>query len=115
MYFVEHSGNRQETNTTVTLSMGTSIDDQCVRNDMLITMIMTGELADDQIQKMDQHSIAEECSKDTNNPMYQMQGEVPFTKNCLRADIQRSTLRKYTINVTYKNVIIQSYNKLIRY
>lgn len=95
----------EETNNKMIITAGFTEDNKCVRDDMMIKMTVKGELTEEQKRQMMHDNMHDDCAKDTQNPYFQIaQGHVANTMNCLRKSIQYSTMKKYTVNVTYKKV-----------
>lgn len=96
---------KDETNTKMTISAGFTDDDKCVRDEMLIVMTVKGEMTEEQKKKTHDDMQYGSCIKDIRNPQFQTpQGHIPKTMNCVRETIQFTTMRKYTINTSYKKV-----------
>lgn len=96
---------KEETNNKVTITAGFTDDDKCVRDDMMIAMTIKGEMTEEQKRQMTHDNVHGACVKDTENPQFQTrQGHVAKTMNCVRETIQYTTMKKYTVNVTYKKV-----------
>ncbi|KAK2584789.1 hypothetical protein KPH14_007107 [Odynerus spinipes] len=96
---------KEETNTKVTLTMGMTDEDKCVRDDTMITMTVKGEMTDEQKKQMSHDSVHGACAQDIQNQLFATQvGHIPKTWNCIRETILHTTMRKYTINVVHKKV-----------
>nr|XP_050865119.1 uncharacterized protein LOC127070756 [Vespula vulgaris] len=96
---------KEETNTKVSFTMGMTDDDKCVRDDMVITMMVKGEMSEEQKKQMSHDSVHGLCVKDIQNQLFTtQQGYIPKTLNCLYETILYSTMRKYTTNIVYKKV-----------
>ncbi|XP_072766849.1 larval-specific very high density lipoprotein [Anoplolepis gracilipes] len=97
---------KEETNTKMTITAGFTDDDKCVRDDMLIVMTVKGEMTEEQKKQMTQDSMQHgSCIKDIRNPQFQTpQDHIPKTINCIRETVQFTTMRKYTVNTSYKKV-----------
>ncbi|XP_074111729.1 LOW QUALITY PROTEIN: larval-specific very high density lipoprotein [Cotesia typhae] len=96
---------KEETNGKLIISMDHADDDQCHRNETLVTITIKGELTNEQKKLFIKDSINSACSKDINNPLYKSSSILlPKTVNCLDETIRHTTLRKYTCNIAHKNV-----------
>ncbi|KAL0116776.1 hypothetical protein PUN28_009999 [Cardiocondyla obscurior] len=99
---------KEETNSKVTVTAGFTDDDKCVRDDMMIMMTVKGEMSEEQKTKMTHDNMHGACIKDNQNPQFlTRQGHVAKTMNCIRETIQYTTMKKYTINTTYKKVPVR--------
>lgn len=89
----------------MTISAGFTDDDKCVRDEMLIVMTVKGEMTEEQKKQMKHDSVHGFCIKDIQNPQFQTpQGHIPKTMNCIRETLQYTTMKKYTVNTSYKKV-----------
>jgi len=109
--------DKEETNSKVTITAGYTDDDKCVRDEMLIAMTIKGEMTEEQKKQMMHDSVHGDCIKDIQNPQLQTkQGYVPKTESCIREAIKYTTMKKYTVNVSYKKVEkIQCYQFHIKF
>ncbi|XP_015589014.1 uncharacterized protein LOC107264834 [Cephus cinctus] len=96
---------KDETNGKLTFSMGTTENGTCVRDDTLIVVTMKGELSDEQKKQFLHDTVHGKCTEDKQKSAYQKKlNLVPTTVDCIHEAILYTTLRKYTINITYKKV-----------
>ncbi|XP_011644827.2 uncharacterized protein LOC105431979 [Pogonomyrmex barbatus] len=106
---------KEETNMKMTVTSGFTDDDKCVRDDMMVIMTVKGELTEEQKKHMMHDNVHGTCVKDTQNPQFQIkQGHIAKTMNCLRETIYYTTMKKYTINTTYKKMPVQVLSHLAR-
>lgn len=97
--------SKVETNAKMTVSAGYTDDDKCVRDEMLVTMTVKGEMTEEQKNQMAHDNVHGDCVKDMANPMFvEKENHIPKTMNCIRETVQYTTMRKYTINAFYKKV-----------
>ncbi|RLU17871.1 hypothetical protein DMN91_010110 [Ooceraea biroi] len=113
--------NKEETNAKVTVTAGFTDDDKCVRDEMVIAMTIKSEMTEEQKKQMVHDSVHGDCVKDIQNPQFQTrQGYVPKTMNCIHEVLKYTTMKKYTINASYKKVpvpvvsLLQSIDDSIR-
>jgi hypothetical protein len=80
-----------------------SDDNTCVNNDTFITATIKGELLDEQIEQMKMNINSGSCYK---NPLNSLDLDITqrFDWNCLYQAIEGATMKKYTIDVSYKKV-----------
>ncbi|XP_046813356.1 LOW QUALITY PROTEIN: uncharacterized protein LOC124421789 [Vespa crabro] len=105
---------KEETNTKVTVTMDMTEKDECVSDEMVIKMTIKGEMSEEQKEQMAHDNVNGACAKDVQNPLITtQQGHVPKTWNCLHRSILYSTMRKYSMNVTYKQVPQSIISKMI--
>jgi len=96
---------KEETNNKISITAGFTDDDKCVRDDMMIVMTLKGEMTEEQKKQMTHNNMHGACVKDTQNLQFQnKQSYFPKTMNCIRETLRYTTLKKYTINITYKKV-----------
>lgn len=89
----------------MTITAGFTDDDKCIRDEMLIAMTVKGEMTEEQKKQMKHDSVHGFCIKDIQNPQFQTrQGHIPKTINCIHETIQYTTMKKYTVNTSYKKV-----------
>lgn len=94
-----------ETNAKLTVTAGYTDEDKCVRDEMLITMSVKGEMTEEQKSQMAHDSVHGACVKDLANPLFvEKENHIPKTMNCIRETVQYTTMRKYTVNASYKKV-----------
>ncbi|EFN69845.1 Vitellogenin [Camponotus floridanus] len=104
---------KEETNTKMTITAGFTDDDKCVRDEMLIVMTVKGEMTEEQKKQMKHDSVHGFCIKDIQNPQFQTsQGHIPKTMNCIRETLQYTTMKKYTVNTSYKKVPVSVLSQL---
>ncbi|XP_012220182.1 vitellogenin-5 [Linepithema humile] len=108
--------HKQETNTKMTITAGFTDEDKCVRDDMSIVLSVKGEMTEEQKKQMAHDSVHGACVKDIQNPQFQTgQNHVPKTMNCVHESIQYTTMKKYTINASYKKVPIQVFSQFNKF
>ncbi|XP_015176309.1 PREDICTED: vitellogenin-6-like [Polistes dominula] len=96
---------KEEVNTKVSVTMGHTNDDKCVRDDTVVTLTMKSELSEEQKKQMSYDSINGACTKDIQKEIFSTkQGHIPKTENCIRETILYTTMRKYTANIVYKKI-----------
>jgi len=102
---------KEEINSKITITAGFTDDDKCVRDNMTIVMTVKGEMTEEQKRQMEYDNVHGACVKDTKNvhvlfykPYYKDHVTIAKTMNCVRQNLQYSTMKKYTINATYKKV-----------
>ncbi|XP_063977016.1 vitellogenin-3-like [Diachasmimorpha longicaudata] len=96
---------KEVTHGKLVFSMAETDSIECPRDQILITINTKGELSEEQKKKFIQESISGDCKADMESPLYtNSQHLIPTTTNCLEHAIRFTTLRKYTINVTYSDV-----------
>ncbi|XP_014607084.1 PREDICTED: uncharacterized protein LOC106788397 [Polistes canadensis] len=96
---------KEEVNTKVSVTMGYTNDDKCVRDDTVVTLTMKSELSEEQKKQMSHDSINGACAKDIQKEVYATdQGHIPKTLNCIRETILYTTMRKYTTNIVSKKI-----------
>jgi len=89
----------------MTITAGFTDEDKCVRDDMSIVVSVKGEMTEEQKRQMAYDSVHGVCVKDIQNPQFQTeQNHIPKTMNCIHESIQYTTMKKYTINASYKKV-----------
>ncbi|XP_018358999.1 PREDICTED: uncharacterized protein LOC108758502 [Trachymyrmex cornetzi] len=99
---------KEETNNKISITAGFTDDDKCVRDDMMIVMTLKGEMTEEQKRQMTHNNMHGACVKDTQNLQFQNKlSHIPKTMNCVRETLHYTTLKKYTINTTYKKVPVQ--------
>lgn len=101
----------------MTITAGYTDDDKCVRDDMMIVVSVKGEMTEEQKRQMMHDNVHGACVMDSQNPQFQTrQGHVAKTMNCVRETIQYTTMKRYTINASYKkvrmNTLLVTYNFL---
>lgn len=97
--------SKMETNTKMTINAGFTDDDKCVRDEMQVIMTIKGEMTEEQKTQMTHDTVHGACAKDMENPQFQTkENHLPKTMNCIRETILYSTMRKYTVNASYKKV-----------
>lgn len=97
----------KEINSKVTITMGQTKDDKCVRDDMDVTIVVKGEMSEDQKDHIVHDSMHSVCSKQSQNSLFYSKGSiVPKTRECIEEALRHSTLRKYTVNMTLRKVNI---------
>lgn len=93
------------TNAKMTITAGFTDGDKCVHDEMLITMTAKGEMTEEQKNQMMHDSLHGACAKDITNLQSLTKGNhPPKTLNCIRESILYTTMRKYTVNASYKKV-----------
>lgn len=89
----------------MTIAAGFTDDDKCVRDEMTVVMTLKGEMTEEQKRQMTHDNVHGACVKDTQNSQFQTkQGHIAKTMNCVRETVQYTTMKKYTINASYKKV-----------
>uniref|UniRef100_A0A348G627 Very high density protein 1 n=1 Tax=Odontomachus monticola TaxID=613454 RepID=A0A348G627_ODOMO len=107
------SNSKVETNTKMTISSGFTDEEKCVRDEMLITMTLKGEMTEQQKSEMAHDHVHGACVKDIANSLFiEKENHVPKTMNCIRETMLYTTLRKYTVNVSYKKIPVSVYSQL---
>jgi len=72
---------------------------------MMIMMTVKGEMTEEQKRQMAYDNVHGACVKDTQNvQQFDKLDHVAKTMNCIRQNLQYTTMKKYTINATYKKV-----------
>ncbi|XP_011873296.1 PREDICTED: uncharacterized protein LOC105565058 isoform X2 [Vollenhovia emeryi] len=99
---------KEETTNKMTVTAGFTDEDKCVRDEMTIAMTIKGEITEEQKRQMMHDNVYGACIRDTQNPQFlTKQGHAAKTMNCVRETIQYTTMKKYTVNATYKKVPVQ--------
>jgi len=89
----------------MTITAGFTDEDKCVRDDMSIVISVKGEMTEEQKRQMAHDSVHGACVKDIQNSQFQTeQNYIPKTMNCIHESMQYTTMKKYTINASYKKV-----------
>jgi len=95
---------KEEINSKITITAGFTDDDKCVRDNMTIVMTVKGEMTEEQKRQMAHDNAHGACVKDMHVSHYTKLDHVAKTMNCIRQNLQYTTMKKYTINATYKKV-----------
>ncbi|XP_012269107.2 uncharacterized protein LOC105693631 [Athalia rosae] len=105
---------KQETLAKLTMTMGETEEAVCVRDGMSVVITMKGQMSDEQKVAVQNEMINGKCQKDVENPIYLFAESsiVPRTPACLSEAILRTTLRKYTYTILYKNIPENIMNKI---
>ncbi|XP_031836004.1 larval-specific very high density lipoprotein [Nomia melanderi] len=94
-----------ETKTKVTLQMGKTIEDQCVRDEMDVTINAKAELAENKDEYKVYDHLHDICEENAKNPLLQTdEHHVPKTWACVRNAIIRTTLTKYGMDIVSKKL-----------
>ncbi|XP_001606130.2 vitellogenin-3-like isoform X1 [Nasonia vitripennis] len=102
--FTANSGAiKHETNTVVQFLMDESDGDQCSADGTSIKALIKGQLLDEQKERMAKNVRSGSCFKNPSNPL-DLDINQRFDWNCLYQAVKGTTLRKYIIDVTYKQV-----------
>ncbi|CAK9819554.1 vit-2 [Anthophora quadrimaculata] len=92
---------QKETNTKITVTMGQTMDNTCVRDELDLTVIVKGQESEEQKEHITHDNMHGVCAKQIQNQMYETKGShVPKTWDCIQRALLHSALRKYTMNVT---------------
>lgn len=103
--FIANAGAlKHETNTVIQLLMDESDGDQCSTDGTSIKALIKGQLLDEQKEQMEKNVRSGSCFKNPSNPL-DLDITQRFDWNCLYQAVKGTTLRKYIIDVTYKQVI----------
>ena len=100
---------KPETLTEVTFTMGYSpLDDiKCIQDSTSITATIRGEILPEQEENTKKYVDSGSCFKNPSNPLV-WDVTKRFDWNCIYNAIESTTVRKYTIEVLYKQVIYLS-------
>ncbi|KAI4504781.1 hypothetical protein M0802_000331 [Mischocyttarus mexicanus] len=97
--------NKEEINTKVFVTMGSTNDDKCVHYDTSVTLTVKSELSEEQKKQMSHDNIHGVCAQDIKQDMYATkEGHIPKTWDCIRETILYTTMRKYTTNIISKKI-----------
>ncbi|KOC66503.1 Vitellogenin [Habropoda laboriosa] len=94
---------QKETNTKVTVTMGQTQGEQCVRDEMDVVLNIKGEVSEEQQKHIVQDREHSMCTQHMQNPLYQG-SHVPKTWDCIQQALLHSSLRKYTTSMTMRRV-----------
>ncbi|XP_014484680.1 PREDICTED: uncharacterized protein LOC106749573 [Dinoponera quadriceps] len=115
VYHPKNTNSKVETNSKMTITAGYTDEDKCVRDEMLITLAVKGEMTEEQKSQMARDTVHGDCIKDIANPHFvEKENHIPKTPDCIRETVLYTTMRKYTVNVSYKKLPVYLYTHLAR-
>ncbi|XP_054003278.1 uncharacterized protein LOC128889579 [Hylaeus anthracinus] len=101
-----HTVTKKETTGKLTVVMGKTTDNKCVRDEMDVSITMKGEQSDEQKHEHPANDeLGQACQNHINNELLQTEkSHVPKTFECVKKAVLDTTLRRYTVNMALKKV-----------
>ncbi|XP_003704320.3 larval-specific very high density lipoprotein [Megachile rotundata] len=106
---------KKETNTKVKISMGETEEEKCVHDDLDLTVLIKGELSEEQRKHMQNDRINGTCMKHIQQSLLNPEGtHIPKTSECVHEAILHSTLRKYMVEIISKKAHLPAVVRLLQ-
>lgn len=94
----------------VTLLMGKTIEDQCVSDEMDVTINVKAELPENKDEYKVYDYLHDICKEDAKKSLLQTdEHHIPKTWACIREAIIRTTLTKYGVDIVSKKVYARDF------
>ncbi|XP_058809189.1 uncharacterized protein LOC131674495 [Phymastichus coffea] len=100
-----------KTVSKVSLVAGYTDDDNCVTDQVNIKAKIVGERLEEQIEHLKNYAKPGSCFKNASNPL-DLDITKSFDWNCLYQIVKGTTMRKYSADVSYKQIFLEYYAKL---
>nr|QGV11543.1 Vg6 [Tetrastichus brontispae] len=97
---IDASQIKYKTHGKLIFKMGHTDGDECATDMMDVKADIVGERLEEQVEEMKNYVKPGSCFKNASNPL-DLDITKPFDWNCLYQTVKSSTMRKYTVDITY--------------